>query len=216
VAERYLETVSHLGITNDGKGLELFLPPQTDNEIRKHLASLPAGRRVIGMAPSAMHRNKMWPADRFAETAASIADEHDGAILLFGSAEDRNLCAEVQRMIKQRCSGAYVLNLAGETSLLQAGALMDRCDVVVTNDSGLMHLAAARKRKIVAIFGPTVKEFGFFPYGTTSTVVEVAGLPCRPCTHIGLERCPKRHFRCMNDISSAAVTGAVRAFLQST
>jgi heptosyltransferase-2 len=86
---------------------------------------------------------------------------------------------------------------------------MDFCDTVVTNDTGLMHIACARQRKVVAIFGSTVKEFGFAPYGTDSIMIENASLSCRPCSHIGLAECPKAHFKCMNDISVGEVHRAV-------
>jgi heptosyltransferase-2 len=79
-----------------------------------------------------------------------------------------------------------------------------------------MHIAAARKRKIVAVFGPTVREFGFFPYSTTSTVVEDNSLSCRPCTHIGLPECPKGHFKCMNSIQAAQVIEAARLLLKGS
>jgi heptosyltransferase-2 len=91
--------------------------------------------------------------------------------------------------------------------------MMDHCAIVLTNDSGLMHLAAARKRKIVAVFGPTVKELGFFPYGSNSVVIEHTSLRCRPCTHVGLPDCPEGHFRCMRDISAERVVDAARALL---
>jgi heptosyltransferase-2 len=92
---------------------------------------------------------------------------------------------------------------------------MDHCTVVISNDSGLMHLASARKRKLVAIFGPTVREFGFFPQGTESRVVEHEALPCRPCTHIGLPVCPKRHFRCMKDLTVSEVIHAAGKLLKN-
>jgi heptosyltransferase-2 len=78
-----------------------------------------------------------------------------------------------------------------------------------------MHIAAARKRKVVAIFGPTVKELGFFPFGTESIVVENMQLHCRPCTHIGLAACPKGHFKCMNEISIEQVVESANTLLQS-
>jgi heptosyltransferase-2 len=96
---------------------------------------------------------------------------------------------------------------------VEAAAVMDYCSLIVTNDSGLMHLGAARKKKILAIFGPTVKEFGFFPYGTRSVVVENNVVSCRPCTHVGLPECPKKHFRCMKDIKTAQVIEAAQELL---
>jgi heptosyltransferase-2 len=91
---------------------------------------------------------------------------------------------------------------------------MEICDVVVSNDTGLMHIAAAMKRNLVAIFGSTVKELGFFPIGTESIVLERNDLSCRPCSHIGRTSCPKKHFRCMKDISTGEVVHACVSMLE--
>jgi heptosyltransferase-2 len=106
-----------------------------------------------------------------------------------------------------------VLNLAGSLSLMETAAAMDRCSAVVTNDTGLMHLATARQRPVVAVFGPTVREFGFYPLGNTSLVLEVGALDCRPCTHIGRSYCPKEHFRCMLDIPAQRAVDGVAQLL---
>jgi lipopolysaccharide heptosyltransferase II len=217
VAERYLETVRSLGVENDGNGLEVFFPQAAAAHAEKVLveAGIQSQRTLIGICPSARHSNKMWLKERFAETAATLAREHRGAVLLFGSGNhEETRCQEVKTMIEQPTQGIPVLNLAGRLSLLETAAMMDRCSIVVTNDSGLMHLATARKRKVVTIFGPTVRELGFFPYGTTSTVIENISLSCRPCTHIGLPYCPKGHFKCMNDIHAVQVIDAAQVLLK--
>jgi heptosyltransferase-2 len=219
VAERYLETVRSLGVENDGNGLEVFFPQTAAAHAEKVLveAGIQSRATLIGVCPSAKHCNKIWLKERFAETATTLAHEHGAAVLLFGSGKDEETrCREVKAMIEQQSQGIPVLNLAGRLSLLETAAMMDHCSVIVTNDSGLMHLAAARKRKVVAIFGPTVRELGFFPYGTTSTVIENISLSCRPCTHIGLPLCPKGHFKCMNDIHAAQVIDAARVLLKSS
>jgi len=217
VAERYLEPLQHLGVKNDGEGLEVHLPEEAKQKAHAMLEN-PGGAAhdpVIGMAPSALHANKMWPAENFAEAAIALWHNRHARFILFGSSRDRERCNTIEMMIKDRESTAVVINTAGETTLMEAAALMDYCALVVTNDSGLMHLATARKRKVVAIFGPTVREFGFFPYAPDATVVEHSNLACRPCTHIGLSHCPKGHFRCMNEIAPADVTLAARRLLEN-
>ena len=216
IAERYLETVRFLNVENDGNGLEAFFPSSAAAKAREMLGgelTRNAGA-FIGMAPSARHFNKTWPRERFAETAAAIASDQEAAVLLFGSgATEKALCGEVKLLIEQQSPGIPVINLAGRLTLPETAAMMDHCSVIITNDSGLMHLAAARKRKVVAVFGPTVRELGFFPYGTESVVIEDTTVPCRPCTHIGLSRCPKGHFHCMKNISPAQVIDAARELL---
>jgi lipopolysaccharide heptosyltransferase II len=215
VAERYLETVRSLGVTNDGQGLDIHVPAHAQERAREVLrgAGVEEGERLIGICPAAKHANKMWFKDRFAEVASTLARERNATVVLFGSAEERPRCEEISAMIGQQAPGVRVANLAGRLSLLETAAAMDRCLVVVCNDSGLMHIAAARKRAVVAVFGPTVREFGFFPYSTSHAVVEYDGLSCRPCTHIGLSRCPKGHFKCMAGIPGDRVVAAARQLL---
>lgn len=91
-------------------------------------------------------------------------------------------------------------NSCDEFSLLESAAAMDYCDVVISNDSGLMHIVCARKRPVISIFGSTVREFGFYPYNSDSKIFEVDGLKCRPCSHRGYDSCPKQHLHCMKKI----------------
>lgn len=215
VAERYLETVHAFGVRDDGGGLEVHVPPETGERVRLLLRDrgLLPGNQAIGLCPSAKHANKMWLKERFAETAVALAQRHEAPVLLFGSAEEAPRCSEIAALVEAASPDARVVNLAGVLSLLETAAAMDHCGVVITNDSGLMHIAAARKRKVVALFGPTVWQFGFFPFGTTSTVIEHPALSCRPCTHIGLPDCPRGHFRCMRDLESGTVIQAATVLL---
>ncbi len=215
VALRYLETVRAYGIEDDGEGLELAVPPGTGEraELLAAEAGLPPGVPVIGVCPSARHATKIWPADRFAAVAAELASAYDAPVVLFGSEEETGRCASVARAVMTTRPRTAVSNLAGRLSLPETAALMDRCLIVLTNDSGLMHVAAARKRPVVALFGSTVCQLGFFPWGTPGAVVEHPALRCRPCTHIGRSSCPLGHFRCMEDIPPERVLQAARALL---
>jgi lipopolysaccharide heptosyltransferase II len=207
VALRYLEPLKRWKIVDDGKGLELFVPPAAHDVVAHALgdAGIPAAREIIGVCPSAHHATKMWLADRFAQVAVQLATEYGTAVALFGSKGEQARCEEIATAIRKANPYVIVANLAGRLSLLETAAAMDRCRLVLTNDTGLMHIAAARKRKMVALFGSTVRQFGFFPFGTAAVVAEVSGLDCRPCTHIGRATCPKKHFRCMNDLTSTHV-----------
>ena len=105
------------------------------------------------------------------------------------------------------------LAVAGHLSLQQSAALMNQCQLVISNDSGLMHLAAALKKKLVAIFGSTTRELGFFPCAPRQIILEKE-LDCRPCTHVGRHQCPKKHFRCMQEISPEMVQQAAVSLLE--
>ena len=219
VSVRYLETLRRFPLFDDGKGLEVFIPKEISDHVRQHLEStgLDNYESVVGLCPGSRHATKRWLQERFAELAITLIKEERMGVLLFGGKDDRERCAWIEEQIVEATRNRRsVANFAGVFSLLETAAAMDACEVVVTNDTGLLHLAAARKRKVVAIFGPTVKAFGFFPYGTESKVFERAGLYCRPCTHIGGKVCPEGHFRCMKDTSVDDVLSGVRSFVPVT
>jgi heptosyltransferase-2 len=215
VAERYLRTAKVLGVADDKKGLEIFVPEEIQTEIRVKLSKFKIDTFpfVIGLAPTAKHFTKRWPQERFVELGAYLAKERSAKILIFGGKDDAEYCGDIAQMINSLRTSNRAESLAGSLTLLETAAALDACQLVVTNDSGMMHFAAARKRKVVAIFGSTVKEFGFFPYGTEYVVVEQQGLDCRPCSHIGREKCPKGHFRCMKDTDVESVLDAVNSLL---
>ena len=209
--ERYCETLRPYGITPDENGLEITIP----EDILRRTAGQVAARQdphtkvVIGICPGARHFTKRWPWDKYVDIARRLIKDQGASILLFGGQEERDVCER----IAQQLPPASVLNLAGSFSILETAAAMDACAIVVTNDSGLMHLAAARKRPVVALFGSTTRELGFFPYGTKSIAIEEVGLPCRPCSHIGLDHCPEKHFRCMLDLGVDKVVGAAQRMM---
>ena len=217
VALRYLEPLRQWQLQDDGQGLDLFLPPAAHDAAERALtdAGIPPTLPLIGVCPSAHHATKMWLAERFAEVAARISGDQHAGIVLLGAESERARCAEIASAVRSANPAITIANLAGRTSLLETAAVMDRCLLVLTNDTGLMHIAAARKRKVVAVFGSTVRQFGFFPFGTTAAVVEHPSLACRPCTHIGRSTCPEGHFRCMNDIPSSQVLEHARLLLNA-
>jgi len=109
-----------------------------------------------------------------------------------------------------------VLNLCGKLSLHQSASIIQQADAVLTNDTGLMHIAAALHKPIVSVWGNTVPELGMYPYMPTrknlSKIIEIKGLSCRPCSKIGFEKCPKGHFKCMMDIDAVEVAREMNGF----
>jgi lipopolysaccharide heptosyltransferase II len=215
VPERYLETVKGVGITDDGQGLEVFVPPEVRSSVAAMLDRYKLERyeRVIGLAPTAKHFTKRWPGERFVEFGVRSAQLLRAKLLIFGGREDQEYCGDLAQMINAESATTAAESLAGRLSILESAVTMEACHVIVSNDTGMMHLAAAARRKVVAVFGSTVREFGFFPYRTEHSVVETKDLPCRPCSHVGLDRCPEGHFRCMRDIRAAEVLSAVQSLL---
>lgn len=202
VADRYLEAVRAFGIQDDHKGLEITVPEDVRSSVAAVLSNyhLEKYRYVVGIVPAAKHFTKRWLPERFVEFGTRFAKEQNAKILIFGGKAEVDYCGDIAQLINAQSGATIAESFAGKFSLLETGAAFDRCDLVVTNDTGLMHLASARKRNILAIFGSTVREFGFFPQGDNAVVIERNGLSCRPCSHIGLATCPKGHFRCMKEI----------------
>jgi heptosyltransferase-2 len=212
---RYIETLSDYGIKDDGRGLELFIPDAVHFSVSGRMAAARLNRfdAVIGMCPGAKHFTKRWQREKYAALGVQFARERGAKILLFGGPAEKDDCAFVADAIAQEAGAACVEDYSGQMSLLETASAFDFCDVVVTNDSGLMHCAAARQKKIVVLFGSTVREFGFGPFGTDAAVIERTGLECRPCTHIGRASCPLGHFKCMKDISVDEVAESVDEML---
>jgi heptosyltransferase-2 len=211
VADRYLEPVAPWGVVNDGKGLDLHITDETLFGVNARMARLKLHRfeAAFGLCPGARHMTKRWPAERYAETGIRLVKQTDGVILLFGGPEDRGTTSAIADAIGAAAGLERVFDLAGELSIMETAAAFEYVDVVVTNDSGLMHVAAARRRPLVAVFGSTVREFGFFPVHSDATVLEVRGLDCRPCSPIGRASCPESHLRCLTDTTVEAVVQSV-------
>lgn len=181
---RYAETVP--GLELDKKGLEVFSATNS--------AEVQLKGNTIGFCPGSRHFTKMWPEEYFIELGCKLSSK-GYKILLFGGKSDKDICNRLSESIP----GAR--NLCNDNRLLLTAELMKECSCIVCNDSGLMHLACAVNVPVVTIFGSSVKEFGFIPYTRAkSLILENNLLSCRPCSHIGREECPLKHFRCMREI----------------
>ncbi len=186
---------------------EIFLPAESIEVADDTWKALgPEPDRSVFLCPGARHFTKRWPVDYWKELALRFQAE--SRVVLLGGSMDTEVCAKI-------ADGTSAVNLCGRLSLTESSAMLNHASIVVTNDSYLMHAANALGRKVVAIFGSSVMEFGFFPYGVENKVLEVKGLTCRPCSHIGLESCPRGHFRCMKETRPTAVEEAALSLLKS-
>jgi heptosyltransferase-2 len=207
---KYLRSVRALGIEDDGGGLDFFIKPAARESLNGRIGAM--GLRIkepiLALAPGAGRATKRWPADRFAGVGLHFLRK-GYQIVVLGGQDDADSC----KSVLDRMDGSAV-SFCGTLMLSETAAFLERIALLVTNDTGVMHMASALKVKTVAIFGPTTRHFGFFPFRSSSTVVE-ANLGCRPCSYHGTERCPERHFKCMLDISSAEASGAAERILGS-
>lgn len=189
IPERYIQTVP--GLASDKEGLEFY----TD---KIHSDVILNKNNLIGLCPGSRHFTKMWKREYFI-SLGNLLSKIGFNVVLFGGKNDMEICSE----ISEKISGS--INLSNDNDVLQTAADMKMCRAIVCNDSGLTHLASAIKIPVAVIFGSTAKEFGFTPYKNKNVILENNSLSCRPCTHIGKDRCPKGHFKCMSDISPELV-----------
>lgn len=206
IVHRYLATVQSLGVVNDGKGLDYFIPKNEQlivyNEAFLKLVSpshfpispLPFVAFVIGAA----HATKRLPTEKI----ISICNKIQHPIILLGGTED----AERGEIIAKG-AGNHVINACGKLKLNQSASIVQQAWKVITHDTGLMHIAAAFNKDIISVWGNTIPAFGMYPYypaGEDHNVTfEVNNLPCRPCSKIGYGKCPQGHFKCMYQIDEA-------------
>lgn len=210
IAEKYRATARSIGVEDDGDGLELWLPEEASQKIypptKRNVSAL---KNKIAIAPGAHHATKRWLPERFAETAFVLSQKFQTEIILLGGKEDRELCSILQKNIP---AGVKVWDFSGATSISETARHLDKCSLLISNDTGIMHIAAARRVPVVAVFGSTVRAFGFEPFRVPHVVVD-KDLACRPCTHIGRAKCPKKHFNCMKLIQSDDVAQAAEKLL---
>jgi len=185
IVDRYLDTVKFLGITNDNKGLDFFL----SDADKVDLAEFP--KDYIAFVIGGQHATKILPTAKI----ISICKKLNKAVLLIGGPDDKARGDEISKE-----SGA--INTCGDYSLLQSAFLIKNSAYVISHDTGMMHIAAAFKKKIYSVWGNTIPEFGMYPYlsDKNSKMIEVQDLSCRPCSKIGYDKCPKGHFKCMQEI----------------
>jgi lipopolysaccharide heptosyltransferase I len=200
--DRYLALAAAVGATEPVREFEIALTPQARALAESMLEG--CGRPRVILHPSARWRTKLWEVERWRELAASLLAEGVG-VLITGGHEDGTMAAQI-------CAGLVPapLSLVGRLSLKELAAVLDGADLMVTVDSGPMHMAAAMGTPVVGLFGPTdPRRTG--PLGV-GTVIQ-RPLPCSPCLQ---RRCRiADEYRCMRDLSVAEVLTAVRALLQA-
>jgi heptosyltransferase-2 len=208
VAERYFDAAGDLGVTPDGQPADLFVSPAAEARAEQWLSrvAFDPSRPLVALAPGAAHATKRWPVRHWRALAQALrrAGVH---FVVVGNSCDRMLGTEIAEA--GDCPDAVA---AGELDLQAVGALLRRCRACVAGDTGPMHMATAVRTPVVALFGPTVEQFGFFPYRAEATVLQLA-ITCRPCSTKGSAKCPEGHHRCLEGISPADVASKVMALV---
>ncbi len=202
IVDRYLATVADLGVKNDGKGLDYFIPAELEIDAAQLIATKLNEKHVkfIVFAIGAAHATKRLPTEKIIEICKRI----NIPVVLLGGPGDRETGEQIQKAV-----GPPVVNTCGSLKVHESASMIRQAYKVITHDTGMMHIAAAFEKDIISIWGNTIPEFGMYPYypnGINNNItVEINNLSCRPCSKIGYQKCPKRHFNCMNQINMERV-----------
>ena len=163
---------------------------------------------VIAWVIGAKHFTKRFPDHKIREVLHQISQP----VVLLGGPEDREHGTWIAGEFY------HVLNKCGDYTLNQAASVIRQADKVISNDTGLMHMAAALQKPLISLWGNTVPEFGMYPYygddpqkaEKLSTIMEIKGLYCRPCSKLGFMKCPEGHFRCMRELNNETIAQAIK------
>ncbi|MEM6522860.1 MAG: glycosyltransferase family 9 protein [Bacteroidota bacterium] len=206
IVDRYMKTLVPLGIKMDALGLDYFIPESDDLSTE----DLPPThqKEYVALAIGAQHSTKKLPFKRLIE----LCDKINKPIILLGGKDDFEIADRVEIFFRKtdksepREEGllklgkkTIIYNACGKYNLNQSASILKKANYVFSHDTGLMHIAAAFKKQIFSIWGNTVPGFGMYPYRTRFTIFENNKLDCRPCSKIGYNKCPKGHFKCMNE-----------------
>ncbi|MBC6610624.1 glycosyltransferase family 9 protein [Hymenobacter sp. BT507] len=222
IVDRYLAAAAPLGVRNDGQGLDYFIPEKDEVDLTTTLLTH-FQRGYVAFAIGAQHATKRLPVERIIELCGQLGRP----VVLLGGPEDESTGHVVELAFEKEAATVappppqipdspyyfpktktsspqapktLIYNACGKFNLNQSASLVRQAQLVVSHDTGLMHIAAAFKKEIFSVWGNTVPAFGMYPYRTEFRVLEVEGLACRPCSKIGFAQCPQGHFKCMRDI----------------
>ena len=198
IVDRYLKTVESFGVKNDGGGLDYFISSKEETKKEDIPASHHAG--YIACVIGAAHGTKRWPVHKWKEFCSTM----DHPVILLGGKEDVINGDEIAAV-----DTVKIYNACGKFKLNESADLVRKSKLVISNDTGLLHIAAAYKKPIISLWGNTVPSFGMYPYygnisanTTLFDILQINKLWCRPCSKIGYDKCPLGHFKCMEKISA--------------
>lgn len=201
----YYSALQKAGLTYSKKEPRLY--PKTDLKIPQIL-NKQKDHWNIGIFPGALHKTKQYPLEKFSELINSFNTKENIRFFLFGSKEERHLCRELKEKTEMQ-----IIDMCSELNLDQLVSAIDKMDLIISNDSGPMHIAAALQKPQIAIFGATHPKLGFAPLNKNAIVLS-ADLDCQPCTLHGNDQCKLGHFDCMNSIAPEQIISTIYKLLK--
>lgn len=199
IVSRYIDTAKALNVVEDHLGLEFYFP---DTFIEPPLLR----EKYIVVVAGALKNTKQLPIQKLIDICKNVKIK---MVLLGGKDEisrGSQLCSEI---------GDQIINLCGKTNFFESAFYIKNASLVLTHDTGMMHLASAFKKIIFSVWGNTVPAFGMSPYkpNAQNVIYEVENISCRPCSRIGYAECPKKHFDCMQKQDTARIASDINAIL---
>lgn len=210
IVDRYFAAVKALGVVNDGKGLDYFIPEENEFDLKQLPEKHQSG--FVAMVIGAKHATKQLPFEKLLETCKKI----DFPLVLLGGPDEEMTAQRLHDKLDDN-----IFNAVGKFNLHGSALILKNAKLVVSYDTGLMHIASAFDKDIVSIWGSTIPEFGMYPYlpedgKGESEIIEVENLKIRPCSKIGYDKCPHGHFKCMRLINEDDIAAAVFRFWKKT
>jgi heptosyltransferase-2 len=204
IVDRYLDTVSHLGVLPDGLGLDFFLRKEESVNVEEKFGFKPFeyASIVIGAA----HQTKCMTTEQIQQLCNAL----DMPVILLGGKEEVDKANQIRKGVNQD----KVKSGVGELTILQSASIIEQSGPIITHDTGMMHIAAAFKKPQVVVWGNTIPQFGMYPYYGNENIkwtsFEQTDLHCRPCSKLGYDKCPKGHFKCMLEHDVMAIAASAK------
>lgn len=218
MVDRYMATTQKLNIQNDNAGLDYFISESDKVNIAEYFPTFQPNHYIAFSIGGSFFTRRM-PIEKIISICKDISLKLNMPIVLLGGPDEKNtgeqIVQELEKLKEQQLplnntsNNFNITNACGKLRLNQSASVVKQSAWVITHDTGLMHIATAYGKNLVAIWGNTIPEFGMYPYPKNSNQkrfnIEVKGLDCRPCSKIGAHKCPKGHFRCLKEIDEAEV-----------
>lgn len=205
IVDRYFEAVKKLNVVHDGGGLDFYIPENKEFDEEDLPAVFENG--FVAVALGSLHGTKRIPVHKIVDIARILYKP----VMLLGG---KDVVSMGDDIVSQLGDKAY--NGCGKFTIFQSASILKQADCLLTGDTGMMHIAAALQIPIASLWGNTVPEFGMYPYMPQQQdqfrIFEVCTLPCRPCSKLGYKKCPRKHFNCMNQISTLEVAEWINKF----
>lgn len=211
IVQRYMDTVTTLGVTNDHAGLDYYIATSDAVDVSKAFG-LNKGAYLV-YAIGGQHATKRLPTDMI----TAVVNRCKYPVVLIGNKED----GQQAHIILQNVKGnAHVIDACGRFSLNQSVSIVKQCKAAIVHDTAMMHVAAAYGKPVISVWGNTTPLFGMSPYYGNKNVpqhmAQVSNLNCRPCSKLGYEKCPKGHFNCMRMQDVDAIANAANHYFELT